>query len=143
MTSTQPRSSRPAPPFVAPIEYKGIRYEQDSQSSKFGGEASTGYLVAIEPTTNARLWMLKVYAPFQKASNAPTGGGSVYFGSMVLGSNEDELIIETEFGARYLVNLAMRTSTLIFKPGQHSSPQADELQGAPDFLPLPMKSIRD
>lgn len=143
MTSTQPQRSRPAPPFVAPIEYKGIRYEQDSQSTKFGGDASTGYLVAIEPATNARLWMLKVYAPFSKAPNAPTGGGSVYFGSMVLGANENELIIETEFGTRYLVNLTMRTSTLIFKPDQHPRHQVDEIQDVPEFLPLPVDLGRD
>jgi hypothetical protein len=117
MNINPPTASRPAPPEVAPIDYKCIRYQQDWESFRHGGEDGAGYLVAIDPATNTRLWMLKVYSTSPKSPDAPTGGEEVFFGSMPLGPAEDELTIETEFGTRYLVNLKDRTSTLILTPG--------------------------
>lgn len=113
--SNLPTASRPAPPQVAALEYRGIRYEQDMQSHKFGGDQPGGYLVAIKPNTGERLWMLKVY----KIENYDDQGLDIigrYFKSMRLIPEQNAIEIENEAGGRYLVDLEKHTSTLVFEP---------------------------
>ena len=59
MKDNMPSPSRPAPPQVGPIIHKNIRYEQDMQSYSHGGDQPGGYMVAVDPTSNERLWMIK------------------------------------------------------------------------------------
>lgn len=114
MTNTMPNSRRPAPPEVEPIEHKGVRYEQDMHSSRYGGTQPGGYLVAIDPETGARLWMLKVYEiPTQ--ADAPFQPGR-YFRNMHLLPDSDEIEIESEVGGKYLIDLSKRTSTWLSGP---------------------------
>lgn len=114
MSSQPPSSSRPAPPKVEPIVHKGVRYEQDMQSSKNGGTQPGGYMVAVDPATGERLWMLKVYeVPVQ--AGAPLQPGR-YFRSMRLDAQRDQIDIESEVGGKYLVDLATRESTWISGP---------------------------
>jgi hypothetical protein len=114
MSFQPPSSSRPAPPKVEPITHDGVRYEQDMQSARYGGTQPGGYLVAIDPATGNRLWMLKVYeVPVQ--ADAPFQPGR-YFRSMRLGPDGDRLEIESEAGGKYVVDLANRTSTWISGP---------------------------
>lgn len=114
MTNNVPSSSRPAPPKVEPITHKGVRYEQDMQSSRYGGTQLGGYLVAIDPVTGERLWMLKVYEILTQA-DAPFQSGR-YFRSMRLLPEHDEIEIESEGGGKYLVNLSNRSSTWVSGP---------------------------
>lgn len=112
--SNTPQASRPAPPKVDAIEYQGIRYEQDMQSYRFGGDQPGGYLVAIKSDTGERLWMLKVY----KLENYDDQGIDtigLYFKSMHLIPNKKILEIENEAGGRYIVDLENRTATVVFE----------------------------
>ena len=110
-----PSSSRPAPPQVEPIIYKNVRYEQDMQSYYYGGDQPGGYLVAVDPETNNRLWMLKVYqVPVYEAAGVSTLGR--YFRKMTLVSGKDEIEIENEVGGKYLVDLSKQESTWISGP---------------------------
>lgn len=107
-----PHSSRPPPPLVAPVLHHGVRYEQDLQSWRFGG----GYLVAIDPASGARLWMLRVYeVALQEAHGVTTPGR--YFRSMALVPGRDELEIENEAGERWRVDLDRRSAGRAVRPG--------------------------
>ena len=115
MNSGMPTPSRPAPPKVEPVTYQGVRYEQDMQSYSHGGTQPGGYLVAVDPATGARLWMLKVYEV--PASNTPgLSSPGRYFRSMQLVPGRDELEIESEVGGHYRVDLKERKSTWISGP---------------------------
>lgn len=112
--SQAPSSSRPAPPRVAAVVHEGVRYEQDMQSSRHGGDQQGGYLVAVDPASGERLWMLKVYeipaqpgAPIQPAR---------HFRSMRLSEDGRALEIESVAGGKYRVDLAARTSTWLSGP---------------------------
>lgn len=116
-----PQSSRPAPPDVAPVEYKGIRYQQDMASYAHGGDQPGGYLAAIDVKTGERLWLLKVYE-LQDHSAAGVDNIGVYFRTMELVPGRDELAIENEVGGRFVVDLARRTATPVAQPVPTSLP---------------------
>lgn len=80
--STPPKASRPSAPFVEPGEIDGTRYQQDTESYRYGGDQPGGYLVAIDANSGARLWMLKVYSVEDHRAAGVTAGGR-YFSSMV------------------------------------------------------------
>jgi len=103
-----PSPSRPAPPKVEAIMYKGVRYEQDMESSRYGGTQLGGYLVAIDAVTDERLWMVKVYE-ISTQVDAPFQPGR-YFRSMRLLAESDEIEIESEVGGIYLVDLSNQSS---------------------------------
>jgi hypothetical protein len=112
--SEPPSASRKAPPHVEPVVHAGVRYEQDMQSGKHGGDQPGGYLVAIDPASGERLWMLKVYeVPTQ--ADAPFQPGR-YFRSMRLAADGAHLEIENEAGGRYLVDLAARKAAWVAGP---------------------------
>ena len=114
VSSQAPGASRPAPPEVGPVIHNGVRYEQDMQSSRYGGTQIGGYLVAVDPATGERLWMLKVYdVPVQ--ASAPFQPGR-YFRSMRLSEAGEQLEIESEAGGKYVVDLGRRSSTWISGP---------------------------
>ena len=113
--SNAPTSSRPPPPKVAPVEYDGVRYEQDGFGSRASGDQPGGYLAAIDARSGARLWRLKVYEiADQSAAGVETFAR--HFRSMRLVPGRAELEVESETGSRYLVDLAKRTSTLLASP---------------------------
>jgi hypothetical protein len=115
MNDDMPSPSRPSAPVVAPILYKGVRYEQDMQSYSHGGTQSGGYLVAVDPQSGERLWMLKVYeVPSQDAAGVSTPGR--YFRSMRLLPEKGEIEVENEVGGKYIIDLNSRTSTWISGP---------------------------
>lgn len=116
VSDNTPRPSRPSPPKVAPILHNGISYEQDMQSYRYGGTQSGGYLVAINPATGERLWMLKVYeVPDHTASGVSLTPGR-YFRTMRLVPGRDEIEIENEVGGKYLVDLSAQSATWISGP---------------------------
>ena len=109
------RPSRPAPPQVAPVERGGVRYQQDMEASRHGGTGRGGYLVAVDPASGERLWMLQVYAvPDHSAAGVSSPGR--YFRRMTLAPDRDELEIENEVGGVYRVDLAARTATWVSGP---------------------------
>lgn len=110
-----PGASRPAPPPVAPIDHEGIRYEQDLEALKHGGDQLGGYLVAIDPASGSRLWMLKVYlVPAPSSPAVPRFGR--YFRRMSLLPGAQQIEIENEVGGIYRVDLASRSSTWVSGP---------------------------
>lgn len=92
---------------MPPIEYKSIRYQQDDESLKYGADGNCGWLVAIDPETGARLWVVKIYHVSQPTKNAPTDGGYLWFGKFEVAA-ENKLRIETEVGSAYLLDLNTR-----------------------------------
>jgi hypothetical protein len=106
--------SRGAPPSVPPVEHKGVRYQQDMQAARFGGTGRGGYLVAVDPKTGNRLWMLKVY-PVADHSAAGVSSPGIYFRSMKL-AGPDSLEIENEVGGKYIVDLAAHTARWVSGP---------------------------
>ena len=115
MSDSIPIPSRRAPPTVAPVVHGGVRYEQDWESQRHGGDQRGGYLVAVNPITGERLWMLKVYVVPSHEASGVTGGGR-HFRSMRLLADRNALEIESEVGGKYIVDLAKRTSTWISGP---------------------------
>lgn len=115
MSENIPSPSRPPPPKVEPILHNNVRFEQDMQSYNYGGDQPGGYLVAIDPKTNERLWMLKVYkvTVHDKAGVSTPGR---HFRSMKLVPGRDEIEIESEVGGKYLVDLSRQSSTWISGP---------------------------
>jgi hypothetical protein len=110
-----PGASRPAPPAVAAIDHEGIRFEQDLEALKHGGDQLGGYLVAIDAATGNRLWMLKVYlVPAPSAPAVPRFGR--YFRRMSLLPGGQQIEIENEAGGIYRVDLATRTSAWVSGP---------------------------
>jgi hypothetical protein len=94
-----PGASRPAPPRVDPIEHEGVRYQQDMDAQYHGGDQPGGYLVAVDPASGARLWMVKVYH-----IAAPTRPGlpamGRYFRRMSLLPDGKHVEVENEVGAQ-------------------------------------------
>ena len=100
--------SRAAPPHVAPLEYRGVWYQQDWQAHEFGGAPYTTYLLAFDRPSLQRHWMLPLYSvapppPFISLSAAE------YFAALELGPAPDTLLITTETGRRLLVDLQQRS----------------------------------
>ena len=113
------RPSRPALPPVAPVEHGGVRYQQDMEAQRHGGAGRGGYLVAVDPASGGRLWMLKVYdVPDHSAAGVSSPGR--YFRRMTLSPDGGQLEIENEAGGVFRVDLAARTSTWV--SGPDSSP---------------------
>lgn len=110
-----PTASRPAPPRVLPIEHLGVRYLQDMQAFRHGGTQRGGYLVAVNPATGERLWMLKVY-PVTDQSSAGVESPGIYFRSMNLVTGRAALEIENEVGGKYLVDLQQRSAAWVSGP---------------------------
>jgi hypothetical protein len=109
------RPSRPAPPQVAPVDRNGVRYQQDLEAQRHGGAGRGGYLVAVDPASGERLWMLKVYdVPDHSAAGVASPGR--YFRRMTLAPDGAALEIENEVGGVYRVDLAARTSTWVSGP---------------------------
>ena len=115
MTNPTFSSSRPSPPKVAPIEYKGVCYQQDMESGAHGGDQPGGYLVAIDPATGNRLWMLKIYSIGDTGLTGVKPMGR-YFRSLHLITGQDVLEIENEVGGKYRVDLNKRTTEWLSGP---------------------------
>lgn len=118
-----PKASRPSAPVVAPVEINGVRYQQDTESSRHGGDQPGGYLVAIDIQTGARLWMLKVYEVEDHRASGVTGGGR-YFQSLTVLPDESSLEIVNEAGGRYKVDIVKRTVEQIGGPPEKAPPAA-------------------
>ena len=110
-----PTASRPAPPRGLPIEHQGVRRMQDMQAFRHGGDQRGGYLVAVDPKSGDRLWMLKVY-PVTDHSAAGVESPGIYFRSMKLLNGNTQLEIENEVGGKYRVDLQKRSASWVSGP---------------------------
>lgn len=113
--SDNPSASRGAPPRVLPIEHAGVRYMQDNQAFRHGGDQRGGYLVAVDVKTGQRLWMLKVY-PVSTHEGAGVESPGVYFRSLALAPEGKQLEIENEVGGKYRVDLVQRSAQWVSGP---------------------------
>ncbi|MSP26931.1 MAG: hypothetical protein EXR80_00355 [Methylococcales bacterium] len=85
------------------------------ESYRYGGTQPGGYLVAVNPATGERLWMLKVYeVTVHDAAGVSTPGR--YFRSMHLIPERNEIEIENEVGGKYLVDLLKQSATWVSGP---------------------------
>ncbi len=110
-----PSASRGRAPRVLPVEHAGVRYMQDTQARRFGGDQSGGYVVAVDPASGQRLWMLKVYRVADHSAAGVDDIG-VHFRSMALVPGEDQLEIVNEVGGVYRVDLRARSSRHVSGP---------------------------
>lgn len=110
-----PGASRPARPHVDPIEHDGVRYQQDMDAMSHGGDQPGGYLVAVDPATGARLWMVKVYR-ISPPSRPGLPAFGRYFRRMTLLPGGKTLEVENEVGGIYHVDLAAHTSVWVSGP---------------------------
>jgi hypothetical protein len=120
---TPPKASRPSSPVVAPVELDGVRYEQDSESYRHGGDQPGGYLVAVDPKTGERLWMLKIY---RVADHRAAGVGVMgrYFRSLAVVPGANELEIVNEAGGVYRVDVAGRSVRQVGGPAESDDASA-------------------
>jgi hypothetical protein len=102
------------------MELDGVRYEQDSESYRHGGDQPGGYLVAVDPKTGERLWMLKIY---RVADHRAAGVGAMgrYFRSLKVAPDTKELEIVNEAGGVYRVDVVQRSVRQVGGP-----PERDE-----------------
>jgi len=82
---------------------------------RHGGPQPGGYLVAIDQSTEERLWMLEVYqVPSRYAAAVSTPGR--YSKSMQLLPGGERIGIQSEVGGNCVVALRERTSTWMSGP---------------------------
>jgi len=129
--SSNPSASRPPAPEVPPVDYKGVHYEQDLQSTQHGGSGLGGYLAAYDMATRKLLWTVKVY-DVKDYSAEGVGGIGLYFKSMKLVPGRDELAIENEAGGRYVVDLHTRSVAVVYKPGPKTPTPQKKLPTPPN-----------
>ena len=107
MSSALPASSRLPPPEVKPVEWDGVRYQQDLDGAPRSRDQGFGYLLAVDVASGRELWELKVYSvPVQPGLEADVQ--EVYFARMARVPGCDELEIDNEDGDRFLVDVRTR-----------------------------------
>lgn len=103
-----PRASRKAPPRVEPIVANGVRYEQVIGNPIPGLDSTGRYLAAYDAATGQVLWTLKVW----DMPNIPELERDVqisFFKSMRLDAAGTSLLIDSENGRHFVVDLVART----------------------------------
>jgi hypothetical protein len=117
------------PPDIAPLEYNGVRYQQDWESKFEDREFAATYLSATDIKTNELLWVVKLCDCIKFAPGGPSRIGTVDITRITHGPDENELTIETIIESRYLVDLQTRTVTPLSKlmpvKKHQKIPQAD------------------
>ena len=106
------RSSRPAPPKVAPVVIDGVRYSQVLNARKHGLPGGSGWLMASKPDSDEALWTLKVYETRIDPADE-TDVQEVYFSSMERVKGRRGLKIRNEVDKSFIVDLATRRVTSI------------------------------
>lgn len=104
------------PPNATPLEFNGIRYQQDIETDFEGREYGATYLAAIDIVTGKFLWAVKICDCIKHAPGAPAKTSYLDITKITQGLTENELMVETVIGAQYLVNLQIHTATRIPKP---------------------------
>lgn len=95
-------TSRPAPPRVEPLVHDGVRYAPDDSPPADPAHPRAGYLAAVDLASGRKLWSLRIWSIAEDPDGPPHPGR--YFGRVSLGPGPDELLVEDEFGARFVVD---------------------------------------
>lgn len=95
-------TSRPAPPVVAPLVHEGVRYEPDRSPAVGENGTRVGRLAAFDVASGAKLWSVVVWT-IEDAPGAPPHPGR-YFGRLSCGPGPDDILVEDEHGARFVVD---------------------------------------
>ncbi|MEN9868967.1 MAG: hypothetical protein RL748_4557 [Pseudomonadota bacterium] len=114
-----------SPPKIAPLEYQGIRYQQDRESKFDGREFAATYLSAIDITTNKQLWVIKVRDCLKYPPGGPGDIALIDISKITPGPNEHELTIETVTATRHVIDLQTRIVTLIYDPDWFVKPRVE------------------
>ncbi len=109
MSSGLPDTSRPPPPDVPPLEWAGIRYQQDLDGAPRQRDQGFGYVQALDASNGQVIWELKVYT-VKTQPGLEADVQEVYFSRMVRVAGRDELEIENENGQRFLVDVKSRSA---------------------------------
>ncbi len=114
-------ASRPAPRLAEPFEFKQVRYQQDREETpdKAFGAA---YLAATSISSGQLLWSLKIADAIQYPPGSPWQFGPIYIEKIEAAPIEDALILVTQHGKRYQVDLKNRHVHLIYDPADFIEP---------------------
>lgn len=137
MNSPAPTASRPTPQIAAPIEYQGVRYQQDREGTP-GKEAGAAYLAAIDPASASLLWLLKIADAIHHPPGSPRELDPVYFST--LAAHDDIIFITTSIGKKYQVELKSRKVKLVYDLADTTEPDERRTWGEnPPPPPPPTK----
>lgn len=125
VNNLMPTASRPAPKIAAPVLYQGVRYQQDREGTP-GKEPGAAYLAAIDPATGSLLWLLKIADAIHHSPGSPWEIDPVYFSALEADAQSNALLITTNTGNKYQVDVTGRQVRLIYDPADFI--QADERQ---------------
>lgn len=113
-------------PDLPPLEYQGIRYQQDRETDFEGREYAATYLSASDIKKNTLLWIVKICDCILSPPGSPGGQfGYVDISKIDLGPGENELTIETTTTTRHVINLQTHTATLIYDPDWFIKPHVE------------------
>ena len=113
-------TSRPPPPAFEPCAFDGVRYEPDYATTREAPKTRTGGLAAFDEASGRRLWSVVLWTTVEDVR-----GLSIpprFLRRVVRGPQPDELIVEDEFGVRYLVDCSALTARSLGRAGSPEPP---------------------
>ncbi|MEN9867633.1 MAG: hypothetical protein RL748_3223 [Pseudomonadota bacterium] len=127
---TMASTSRPAPKIAAPIDYDGIRYQQDQEGTP-GKAFGAAYLAAIDVASGKLLWILKIADAIHYPPGSPWEFGPIYLEKIETGPAIDTLALTTQHGRRYVVDLQTRQVKLVHDPADFMEPDKHDWSASP------------
>lgn len=121
MSKSTPNTSRPAPKIATPVIDNGVRYQQDQEGSP-GKEFGAAYLAAIDIQSGQLLWLIKIADAIHHPPGSPWEIDPVYFSHIEVMPQENSLIITTDYGKRYAVDLRTKQSKMVYDPADFIEP---------------------
>ncbi len=101
---------RSGPGRVAPVSYKGIRYEALNWGKARGLEQNGGYITAVDEKTGQELWFLKVY-DVSYDGNMEEDKQDVFIIKLTVSRLRNRLTVKNERGESFAISLKDRTVT--------------------------------
>ncbi len=123
-----PKIKRVPPPEVPPIEYKGLRYQQEMGGHDSLRSGRGGHIEGIDIKTGQGMWRRQIYA-VPLSEKIEFHETECYFTRMVLLPGDKDILIENEAGEKYLFNIKRcETLPLIvaeadYQPEEKSEPE--------------------
>jgi outer membrane protein assembly factor BamB len=103
-------AKRVGPKDIAPIEFKGLRFEVIHWGKSRGFGQNGGYIAAFDRGTGKELWTLKVYdIPYDPALESDVQ--DVFIATLSKALFGAKLKISDENGRRYVVDIDSRTAS--------------------------------
>jgi hypothetical protein len=102
--SEAPSHKRSAPPKVAPVEHRGIRYAVVRGAKGRGLPQNGGYIEATEIASGRSLWLVKIYEVVYD-HDLEDDKRDVHISRLRLDESGGRLLVENERGARFAVEL--------------------------------------